>query len=132
MRVNAYILFDGKTEEALNFYQSALGGNITAMNKVAGSPAEEHMPPEMKNGVLHGALSLDNMDIFASDCGSPEEVAQRSRLCVNLEDAGKAESVFNALSKGGTVTMPLGETFFARKYGQLTDKFGTHWMVVCE
>ena len=132
MRVNAYILFDGKTEEALNFYQSALGGNITAMNKVAGSPAEAHMPPEMRNGVLHGALSLDNMDIYASDCGSPEEVAQRGRLCVNLNDASKAERIFNALSEGGNVTMPLGETFFAKKYGQVTDKFGTHWMVVCE
>ncbi len=132
MRVNAYLLFDGKTEEALAFYQSVLGGNITAMLKVAGSPAEEHMPPEMKDGVLHGGLSLENMDILASDCGSPEEVAQRGRLCVNLDDEAEAERIFKALSEDGEIAMPLGETFFARKYAQLTDRYGTPWMIVCE
>lgn len=132
MRVNAYLLFDGRAEEALTFYQSVLGGTLTPMLKVAGSPAEQHLPPEMKDGVLHGGLALDNMNIFASDCGSPEEVAQRGRLCINLDDAADAKRIFTALSEGGEVTMPLGETFFARHYAQLTDRYGTPWMIVCE
>ena len=131
MRINAYLYFDGKTEEALNFYQSVLGGSITAMMKIAGSPAEEHFPPELKNGVLHGALTLENIEIFGSD-GAPQEARmQGGRLCINLDDTAEAERIFNGLSEGGKVIMPLQQTFFSKSYGQFIDRFGTHWMVHC-
>jgi PhnB protein len=132
MRLNTYLMFKGQCDEAVNFYQSVLGGDIKAMVKVGGSPAEPHFPPESKNDVLHACLTVANMDIMASDC--PPSMYDKMRgasVCINLEDEKETDRIFGALSKGGEVTMPLAPTFFAKKYGQFVDRFGTRWMVHC-
>ena len=132
MRLNAYLLFKGQCEDAIAFYQSVLGGEVKAMLKVAGTPAEPHFPPESKNDILHACLSLDNMDILASDC--PPSMFEKMRgasICINLEDEKESERIFAALSDGGEITMPMAATFFAKKYGQFVDRFGTRWMVHC-
>ncbi len=132
MRLNIYLLFKGQCDEAVKFYQSVLGGEIKAMIKVGGSPAEPHYPPESKNDVLHACLSLDNMDILASDC--PPAMFDKMRgasICINLEDEKETDRIFAALSEGGEIIMGPEKTFFARKYGQLVDRFGTRWMLHC-
>lgn len=132
MRLNVYLNFLGKCEEALKFYQSALGGEISAMVKVAGTPAEAHYPADMKNNVLHGCLTLDNMDIMASDCPPSMYVKPaNTAICINLEDEKNGERIFSALSEDGAVLMPFEQTFFAKKYGMFTDRFGVSWMVHC-
>jgi len=132
MRLNVYLLFKSQCEEALTFYQSVLGGKITAMDKVAGSPAEPHYPPESKNDILHAALALDNMDILASDC--PPSMYDKPRgtsICIMLQDEAEADRIYGALSKGGDIIMPLEKTFFAKKYAQWVDRFGARWMLHC-
>ena len=132
MRLNTYLMFKGQCDEAISFYHSVLGGDIKAIIKVGGSPAEPHYPPESKNDVLHACLSFANMDIMASDC--PPAMYDKMRgasICINLEDEKEADRIFKALSKGGEIIMALEQTFFARKYGQFVDRFGTRWMVHC-
>ena len=132
MRHNVYLMFKGQCEEAIKFYNSTLGGELAAIVKVAGTPAEPHYPPESKNDVLHACLSLGNMDILASDC--PPSMYDKPRgtsICINLDDEKEADRIFNGLSKDGEIIMPLEQTFFARKYGQFIDRFGTRWMIHC-
>lgn len=132
MRLNVYLNFLGQCEEALGVYEAALGGEISAMVKVAGTPAEPHYPADMKNNVLHGCLTLDNMDIMASDCPPSMYVKPaNTAICINLDDENKAERLFKELSKDGAVLMPFEQTFFAKKYGMFTDRFGVSWMVHC-
>ena len=132
MRLNVYLNFLGQCEEALGVYQAALGGEISAMVKVAGTPAEPHYPADMKNNVLHGCLTLDTMDIMASDCPPSMYVKPaNTAICINLDDENKAERLFKELSKDGAVLMPFEQTFFAKKYGMFTDRFGVSWMVHC-
>ena len=102
------------------------------MNKIAGTPAEPHYPPDMKDNVLHGCLTLDTMDIMASDC-PPTMYAKPANIsiCINLDDEKKAERIFGALSEGGKVVMPFEETFFAKKYALFQDRFGVSWMTIC-
>ncbi|GJL93147.1 VOC family protein [Hyphococcus sp.] len=132
MRLNTYLMFKGQCDEAITFYHSVLGGEIKAVIKVAGSPAEPHFPPESKNDLLHACLTVANMDIMASDC--PPSMYDKMRgasVCINLEDEKEADRIFAALSKGGEIIMGLEQTFFAKKYGQFVDRFGTRWMIHC-
>jgi PhnB protein len=132
MRLNVYLLFKRQCAEAIDFYQSVLGGKISAMLKVAGSPAEPNFPPESKDNILHACLEFDNMSILASDCPPAlYDKPQSTSICINLEDEKEAGRIFNALSKGGNIVMPLEQTFFAKKYGQFVDRFGTRWMIHC-
>ncbi len=132
MRLNHYLHFLGQCEEALTLYQRVLGGEITAMMKVKGSPAEEHYGPAGANDVLHACLTLEGCDIMASD--APKQFyskPQGAHICITLDDETEAERIFNALSEGGEITMPFEATFFAKKYAMFNDRFGTRWMIHC-
>lgn len=132
MRLNVYLNFLGQCEEALTFYQSILGGEVTALNKVGGTPTEAHYPADMKDNIIHGCLSLDNMDLMASDCPPSMYVKPaNTAICINLDDEKKAETIFTELSKGGNVIMPFGPTFFAKKYSMFADRYGVSWMTIC-
>lgn len=132
MRFNVYLNFLGQCEEALKYYQSILGGEITSMNKVAGTPAETHYPADMKDKIIHGCLSLDNMDLMASDCPPSMYVKPaNAMICITLDDEKKAENIFTELSKDGNVIMPFEPTFFAKKYSMFTDRYGVSWMTIC-
>ena len=132
MRLNFYLHFHGQCEKAIKFYQSILGGEIKAMIKVAGSPAEEHFPPENKNDILHASLSVGDVDIMASDApAAMYSKPQGAHICINLTDEKEATHIFNALSEGGKIIMPFEPTFFAKKYAMFADRFGTQWMIHC-
>jgi PhnB protein len=133
MKLNPYLLFNGKCEEAFKAYEKILGGEIVAMIPHEGTPAEGNVPPEWRKKIIHARLVSNGMVLMGSDA-PPEryEPMKGFSVTVNVKESAEAERIFTALADKGTVKMPLGETFFATKFGMCTDKFGTPWMIVCE
>jgi len=129
--LNAYLAFDGKCVEAFGFYAECLGAELQEMHRYTGSPMEKEMPPDWGDKVMHASLSWNGFRLMGSDGPAPSGYAGIS-LCVNLDDAAQAESVFAALAKGGKITQPIAQTFWAKRFGMLTDRFGVSWMVNCE
>jgi PhnB protein len=124
-----YLLFDGNCKQAMEFYKSCLGGELTQM-KVGNSPAREFMPPYQHQKIVNARLKSGNIDISASDWLRPaRERIQGNTVCLYLS-AGSPEELrllFERLSEGADVTDPLKEMFFGT-YGALNDKFGVRWM----
>ena len=124
--LNPYLHFNGQCEEAFNFYAKVLGGEIVAMT-------EEHVPAEWRNKIIHARLIVGDKLLMASDT-PPDRFDQPKgfSVTVGVDTAAEAERIFNAFAEGGTVRMPMGETFFAERFGMVADRFGTPWMVLCE
>jgi PhnB protein len=133
MQIQPYLFFNGDCEAAFHFYERCLGGKIEAMLTHAGTPAEQQVPAEWRSKILHARLAVGDAVLMASDAPPGHyQKPQGFSVSVQISEPGRAESVFHALADGGTVTMPIQETFFAARFGMLVDKFGTHWMVNCE
>ena len=134
MQVQPYLFFDGRCEEAIEFYKSALGIKVEMLMRFKDSP--EPMPPGMcppgsENKVMHAAFHIGNTLVMASDGmagGKPE--FKGFSLSVDAANEAEADKLFAALGKGGKVTMPLGKTFYSPRFGMLTDRFGVGWMVI--
>jgi PhnB protein len=133
MQVNPYLLFDGDCEEAFKTYAKVLGGEIVAMLAAEGTPAEQSWPEDWRKKIIHARMLVDGVSLMGSDC-PPEhfEKMQGFSVTLSVKEPAEAERVFKALAEGGTVRMPLSETFWAKKFGMLTDRFGTPWMINCE
>ncbi len=130
MSVLTYLFLDGRTEEALDFYKKAVGAEVTMLMKFKESPDKSQMPPGGDDKVMHAVFRVGDTPIMISDGmnnGSPK--FDGFALSINAKDVAEAQKYFNALLEGGEVTMPLAETFFAKTFGMLKDKFGVHWMV---
>jgi PhnB protein len=133
MQIQPYLFFNGDCEAAFNFYERCLGGKIEAMLTHAGTPAEQQVPAEWRDKILHARLVVGDAVLMASDAPPGHyQKPQGFSVSVQIGEPGRAEEVFHALADGGTVTMPIQETFFAARFGMLVDKFGTHWMVNCD
>jgi PhnB protein len=131
MHVQPYLFFDGRAQEALDFYKDAVGAQITALMRFGEAPDQSQIKPETKDKVMHGAFKIGDTEVLISDGnnkGTPK--FDGFALTIQCKDAAEAERLFNALGKGGEVSMPLGKTFFAKSFGMLKDKFGVHWMVI--
>jgi len=133
MQFNSYLLFNGDCEEALTTYAKIFGGRIEAMLTHEGTPASCQVPPEWQKKILHGRINFGNAVLMASDA-PPGRYSKPQGFSVNigLTDIKEAERIFSALSEGAAVTMALGETFWAHRFGMLTDRFGIPWMVNVE
>jgi PhnB protein len=133
MQLNPYLQFSGRCEEAFTFYEQVLGGKIVAMMRHEGSPMAEHTPPEWRNKIMHARLIVDGELLMGSDA-PPEHYNEPKGFSVTLgiPVPADAERVFEALAKGGTVRMPLQETFWAARFGMLVDQFGIPWIINCE
>jgi len=124
-----YLLFDGKCQQAMEFYKFCFGGELTA-TKVKDSPAKDHMPAVQQEKILNARLRSGNLDISASDWLAPEQTPIRGNtVCLYLSGGTSEElkALFERLSEGAAVTDPLKKQFFGT-YGALTDKFGVRWM----
>jgi PhnB protein len=133
MRVNPYLLFNGRCQEAFTFYADCLGGKIEAMLPHAGTPAEGHVPPEWREKIMHARLSLGEDVIMGSDAPPGHfESPKGFSVTIQLTDPAEADRIFQRLSDGATVTMPIQQTFWATRFGMLVDRFGTPWMVNCQ
>lgn len=132
MQVNAYLIFDGRCEEAFKFYEQALGGKIEAMVSAVGTPIEQQVPPERRNKILNARLVVGDGLLMGMD--APPDRYQPPKGFYVVFEAGRvaeAEQVFGTLAENGRVEMPLQQTFWATRFGMLVDRFGTPWMVNC-
>ena len=133
MQLNPYLTFNGQCEAAFKFYEQCLGGKIVAMVTHVGTPAEEQVPAEWRNKILHARLIVGDEVLMGSD--APPDRYEESKgfsVTVGINDPTDAERIFDALAKNGTVKMPIQKTFWAVRFGMLVDQFGIPWMVNCE
>jgi PhnB protein len=133
MRLNPYLMFDGQCEAAFKFYARALGGTIQAMLRHGESPMAEQTPPELRDKIMHARMTVGEQTLMGSDApSSMHQPMAGFSVTLGIDDPGEAERVFQALAEGGTVRMGIQETFWARRFGMLVDRFGTPWMINCE
>lgn len=134
MHVQNYLNFDGRTEEALEFYKSTLGAKVVALMRFSDSPEpcpSGMIPPGSENKVMHSTFTIGETTLMASDCNcSGKPTFQGSSLALSVANEAEADKVFEGLSDGGKVEMPLGKTFFSPRFGVVVDRFGVSWMVV--
>lgn len=132
MQIQPYLFFKGDCEEAFKFYERVLKGKIEAMLPHAGTPAEQHTPPEWRDKIMHARLTVGDAVLMASDA-PPEHYKAPQGFSVNLQidQVAEAERVFSELSAGGTVTMPIQPTFWATRFAMFSDRFGIAWMINC-
>jgi PhnB protein len=131
MRVQTYLFFDGRCEEALEFYRSALGAEVTMLMRFKESPDQSNVSPGSEDKVMHSSFRIGETTLQASDghCqGQPS--FEGFALTLTARDEAEAERLFASLSDGGQVKMPLTETFFSRRFGMVADRFGVSWMIL--
>jgi PhnB protein len=133
MQCNPYLLFNGNCEEAFKVYEKVLGGKIIAMMKVGDTPAAEQHGADFRDKIMHARMTFGNNTLMASDAPTPQfEAMKGMQVSLNVDTPTEADRIFKALSEGGNVRMPIQETFWAQRFGMLTDRFGTPWMVNCD
>lgn len=134
MEINPYLLFTGQCEEAFKFYEKLLGGKIETMMPHKGSPAENGVPPEWREKILHARMTVGDQVLLASDAPpGHQSKPQGFSVSISVSDPVEADRIYNALAEDATaITMPIQETFWARRFGMLTDRFGIPWMINCE
>lgn len=130
MQVEPYLFFEGRCEEALDFYRKALGAEVTALFRFKESPDPGMCPSGAEEKVMHANLRIGDTTIMASDggCQGPSTF-QGFSLSLSLTDTAQAQRLFAALSDGGQVQMPLAKTFWSPLFGMVADRFGVSWMI---
>ncbi|GAB4094245.1 VOC family protein [Flaviaesturariibacter terrae] len=126
MRLVPYIMFNGNCEEALNFYAKALGGQIQGLQYFENAPME--YSPEDAKKVMHAQFSAGDLFLMASDGQQNEAVGGMVQLSLDFSSEEEINKIFEALSEGARITMPLQDTFWGARFGMLTDQFGVNWM----
>ena len=133
MNVQPYLSFEGRAQEAIDFYKGALGATVDMVMQFKDAPPDMQgqMSPEANDKIMHAAFHIGDTQVMASD-GQCSGKASFSGIALTLNAAsnGEAEKLFNALAQGGKVNMPMSETFFAHRFGMVADKFGVGWMVL--
>jgi PhnB protein len=132
--INPYLNFDGKTEEAFNFYKSVFGGEFEVIQKMKETPDGDKLPANEQNRVMHVSLPIGKGNILmGSDImpsmGHTLNVGNNTHIAISPESEKEADKLFKGLSAGGTVIMPMEKTFWNAYFGMLVDKFGVQWMV---
>src|SRR5215831_4012764 len=131
MQIQPYLNFDGRCEEAIKFYEKTLGAKDVKLMRFSDAPPQPGMNPAAKDKIMHASFTVGDTELLASD-GQCQGKAQFQGVSLSYTVPGEAatEKIFGALSDGGQVRMPLATTFFAKRFGQLTERFGVAWMIV--
>ncbi len=130
MQVQPYLFFEGRCEEAIEFYRSALGAEVTALMRYKDSPDPGMVMRGSEDKVMHASFRVGETTVLASDgrCeGRPS--FQGFALSLTVPDETEAGRLFASLSAGGQVVMPLTKTFFSPRFGMVADRFGVSWMI---
>lgn len=136
MRVEPYLNFDGRADEAIEFYKKTLSAKVTALIRYKDHPKTDGdcpgpMPPGTDDKVMHVSFQVGSSTLMGSDCHcSGKPTFAGISLTLSVRDDAEAQSVFTALSEAGKVCVPLNKTFFSSSFGVLTDRFGITWMVM--
>ena len=136
MHVQPYLFFDGRCEEAVEFYRKAVGAKVEMMMRFKDSPEPAQpgmVPPGAENKVMHMQFRVGDTVVLASDgeCSGKAKF-QGFALAVTVPNTAEADRVFAGLSAGGQVQMPLTKTFFSPRFGMLADRFGVSWMIMTQ
>ena len=133
MDIATYLFFDGQCEEAFKLYEKLLGGRIVAMLRYEEMPPDAPRPSGDPRRIMHARLETGGRTLMGSDAPTEHRRApQGFRVSISVDDPAEAERIFRELSDGGSIAMPMGETFWSRRFGMLQDRFGTPWMVNCD
>ncbi len=126
-----YLAFNGDCKDAFTFYKKCLGGKIVAMMGYEDMPSTEDIAPEWQGRIMHARLIAGNAVLMGGDAPPHSVQGEAQRFCTAImaDSSEEAESLFADLSSGGKVDMPIAETFWAYRFGMLTDKFGMPWMI---
>ena len=131
METQAYLFFDGRCEEAVEFYKTALGAEVGPMIRFKESPDQSMVAPGTGEKIMHGQMNIGKTTILVSDgrcTGNPG--FQGFAMSITVDDPADCDKLFNPLAESGQIQMPLMETFFAKRFGMVIDKFGVMWMVI--
>jgi PhnB protein len=134
MHAQPYLFFDGRCEEAIEFYRKTLGAEVAMLMRFKDSPEPPQpgmVPPGAENKVMHAEFRIGNTTVMASDgrcLGKP--TFQGFSLALTADNDAEAERLFDALGNGGQVQQPLIKTFFSSRFGMVADRFGVGWMIV--
>jgi PhnB protein len=130
MQVQPYLFFNGRCEEAIEFYQRALGAKVEMIQRFKDAPDHAQMPPGMADKVMHASIRVGDSAVMASDGrGEGTTKFEGFSLSLTVADEAQAQHTFNALAEGGAIQMPLQKTFWTPAFGMVSDKFGIVWMV---
>jgi len=133
MNLQPYLFFDGKCDEALEFYKKAVGAEPKMLMRFKNAPDQSMITPGAEEKVMHAQVQIGDTVVLMSDgrcLGKPN--FQGFALTISAKTEAEADKLFGALGEGGQVTMPLAKTFFSPRFGMLTDKFGVGWMVLVQ
>jgi len=131
MNVQPYLSFEGRAQEAMDFYKTAIGAKVDVVMLFKDAPPDMQANMPNKDKVMHAAFKVGDTTIMATDgqCSGKSEFSGIT-LTIQAGSDAEAETLFNALAQGGKVNMPMAETFFATRFGMVADKFGVGWMVL--
>ena len=136
MHIQPYLFFEGRCEEAIEFYRKAIGAEVRMLMRYSDapeSPPPGKLPPGSENKVMHACLRIGETEVMASDgfcAGTP--TFRGFSLSLTAKNEADADRLFAALGAGGEARMPLGKTFFSPRFGMLADRFGVSWMVIVQ
>ncbi|HET8584232.1 MAG TPA: VOC family protein [Casimicrobiaceae bacterium] len=134
MKVESYLFFNGRCEEAIDYYKRALDAEVVMMMRFKDSPEPPQsgmLAPGSENKIMHATLRIGETNVMASDGDCRGTVAfDGFGLALEVRDAAEAKRRFDALADGGQTVMPLAKTFFSPCFGMVKDRFGVHWMVM--
>ena len=131
MKLYTHLNFGGNCEEAFRFYEKHLGGKITMMMKASELPPGVPSPPGSADAVIHASMNIAGVQLIGNDVPpSHFKPIRSSYLYLSVDSPEAADKIYAALAEGGKVTMPIAETFFATRFAQLRDRFGTLWTIL--
>lgn len=131
MHVQPYLFFDGRCEEAIEFYKQAAGAKVEMLMRFRDNPDKSMCTPGSEDKVMHASFKIGDTAVMGSDgrnTGNPK--FEGFALTIAGKDEAEVDRLFSALADGGSVTMALSKTFFSPRFGMLIDKFGVHWMLL--
>ncbi|MBW3628905.1 MAG: VOC family protein [Gemmatimonadetes bacterium] len=131
MKLSVYLNYAGNCEEAFQFYEQRLGATITMLQRHGEQPYQSRVPPDWKTAILHARMEIGDTVVMGADIPGAEPM-RSAYLTLSVPAAEEAERIYALLSEGGQIFMKMEETFFAKRFAMLRDKFGTSWMLLCE
>jgi len=131
--MNPYLVFKGDCEAAFEFYAHCLGGQLGAIFRYGGTPLAGDVPNDWAHKVMHGSVKIGDQELMGADVAQDRyQPPQGFSLSLQIRDTADAERAFHDLARGGSVVVPLAQTFWAARFGMLVDRFGVPWLINCE
>ena len=134
MQLNPYLNFGGRCAEAFAFYEQHLGARSNGVMLFRDGPAATQVGPGMQDKVMHASLLFGDVELMGTDgdgCEAPRAAITGMHVVLSVDTPEEAERLYAVLEEGGTVEMPMAETFWARRFGMVVDRFGVPWMINC-